>query len=206
MADEFSLEDWLKKAKSDPQQAAPPIVVIVVLMFLSWKFFYSPQVVLLTKELKKNKGVEDQIKGLENAVANIEDIKIEVADLKKVREEAESVCYKKLDAPQFLQDLRKIGKSVGVDIKSLAPQPTVPKVFAESFHYEEYPVKISFLGDFRQLGMFLRALERSPKLIGVDLPNLAPDASGQLKLDLVPTAILLPEEQPKPAAPPEQAQ
>ena len=207
MADEFSLEEWLKKAKEDPRNTAgPPVVIVLALIFLSWKFFYSPQKLLLTKELKKNKGVEGQIKGLESAVANIEEIKIEVADLQKVREEGEALCYKKLEAAQFLQDLRRIGKSVGVNFKNLVPQPTVPKVFADSFHYEEYPVKITFVGDFRQLGMLLRALEKNRKLVGIDLPNLTPDASGQLKLDLLPTAILVPDEQPKPPAPPEEPQ
>ncbi|HOY67187.1 MAG TPA: type 4a pilus biogenesis protein PilO [Candidatus Ozemobacteraceae bacterium] len=205
MAEEFKLQEWLVKAKDDPKLAAQPVVVLLAIVFLGWKFLYSPQKLIYEKELKKNKAVQSEINGLESAVANIEEIKIEVNDLKQSRLAAEELCYKKAEAPQFLQDLRKLAKQAGLDLKSINPQPPVARSF-ETVTFEEYPVKISFTGDFVQLGTFLRILEQHKKIVSIALPQLTPDASGTFKFDLVPTTVLLLEQKapsPTDAPPPE---
>lgn len=201
MAEEIKLYEWCLKAKEDPKLAAQPLVILLALMFLCWKFLYSPQKVILERERKKNKGIQDQIRELESAVANIEEIKLEVTDLKKDRLEAEELCYGKMRAPEFLQDLRRIAKQSGLDLKSINPQPPVSKNF-ETITFEEYPVKISFNGDLKQLGTFLRILETHKKIISISLPALVPDASGSFKFDISPTAIMLLEQQAAPAAAP----
>ncbi len=202
MAEEIKLYEWCLKAKDDPKLAAQPVVILLALIFLCWKFLYSPQKVILEKERKRTKGVQDQIRELESAVANIEEIKIEVNDLKKDRLEAEELCYGKMRAPEFLQDLRRIAKQTGLELKSINPQPAVSRNF-ETITFEEYPVKISFTGDIKQLGIFLRLLETHKKIISISLPALAPDASGSFKFDISPTAVMLPEHQAAPAAPSE---
>lgn len=200
MAEEVRLYEWCLKAKDDPKLAAQPIVILVAIIVLCWKFLYSPQKIVLEKEKKKNKAIQDQIRELESAVANIDEIKIEVNDLKKDRLEAEELCYSKPKAPQFLQDLRRLAKESGLDLKSINPQPPVPKNF-ETISFDEYPVKISFVGDFKQLGTFLRIIEKHKKIISISLPALLPDASGTFKFDITPTAVLLHETTPAAAAP-----
>ncbi|HOT26800.1 MAG TPA: type 4a pilus biogenesis protein PilO [Candidatus Ozemobacteraceae bacterium] len=199
MAEDIKLYEWCLRAKDDPKLAAQPIVILLAVIFLCWKFLYSPQKLLLEKERKKSKSIQDQIRELESAVANIEEIKIEVNDLKKDRLEAEELCYGKMRAPEFLQDLRRIAKQAGLELKSINPQPPVTRSF-ETITFEEYPVKISFNGDLKQLGIFLRILESHKKIISISLPPLVPDASGTFKFDISPTAVMLPEQQKAPAA------
>ncbi len=199
--EEFSLTEWLAKAKQEPKMAAQPVVVLLAIVFFGWKFFYSPKKVLLEKERKKQKDVQGQMRELETAVENKEELKLEVEELKKKQAELEKICYKKNEAPIFLQDLRKLAKEAGLDIKSINPMPMIPKTF-ESLVYEEYPVRIAFSGDLAQLGIFLRTMENHPRLIFLDLPPLVPDASGAFKFDLNPTAFVVPEEQPHPAETP----
>lgn len=200
----FSITEWLENAKTDQKVAAQPFLIIGALLFLGWKFIYSPYQVTLTKELKKNKGIQDQINALEAAVADKDKIALEVNDYRKAMEAAEKMCYKKSEAPLFLQHLRNLGKQAQLEIKSITPQPMIQKSF-ETLTYEEFPVKITFQGTFSQLGIFLRILETQPKLIKVQLPPLAPDASGTFKFDLMPTAIVIPDvrEAPPPAEPTE---
>jgi len=195
VADGFSLTEWIQKAKEDPKVAAQPLVVIVAILLLAYRFLYVPQRTLLDKETKKGKAILNEIKGLQSAVENIEEIKIQVNDLRKSWSEVEEKCYLKSDPQAFLQDIREIAKKVGLNIKNIAPQPTVPKTF-ETLNYEIYSVKISFAGSFQQLGKLLRAFESHKKLISVELPNLEPDASGTFKFDLLPSTILLPDKTP----------
>ncbi len=198
---EISLMEWLDKAKADPKVAAQPIIAVVAILALGWKFGYAPVQVEIAKELKKNKGVQDQIKGLEAAVANIEDIKINVAEMKKKWDEVQSLCYNKNEAHKFLQDLRQIGRDVGLDIKNITPQPTVQKTY-DTLIYEEYPIKIAFTGTLAQLGIFLRKLEKHPKITFLTLPPIVPDASGTLRIDLLPSTILLSDQRVEAPAPP----
>lgn len=201
MAEEIKLYEWCLKAKDEPKLAAQPVIILLALVFICWKFLYSPQKAILEKERKKSKGIQDQIRELESAVANIEEIKIEVNDLKKDRLEAEELCYGKMRAPEFLQDLRRIAKQAGLELKSINPQPPVSRSF-ETITFEEYPVKISFNGDLKQLGIFLRLLETHKKVISINLPTLVPDASGSFRFDISPTAVMLLDQQAAPAAAP----
>lgn len=196
---DFNFQEWLKKAKEDPKQAAPPFVIVFALIFFAYKFVYLPKTLTLRKELAKNKGVQDQIRDLESAVANIEDLKTEVGDLRKSWTAIEDGCYKKSESPIFLQDLRKLGKLADLNFKSITPQPLVPKTY-ETLNYWLFPVKIGFTGTFKQLGIFSRILAKHAKLVFLDLPTLVPDASGAFKLDLFPTAILIEERAPPPSS------
>ena len=190
MAEGFNFDEWLTKAKADPKVAAQPVVIFVALILLAFRFGYSPQKTLLTKELKKHKGIVRDIQGLKNAVENIEEIKLEVTDLKKSWAIVEEKCYPKQNAPLFIQDIRQIAREADLSFRSLTPLPPVERKF-ETLTYEIYSVKVSFQGDLKQLGKFLRLLEKHKKLVYVELPDLQPDASGTFRFDLTPSTILI---------------
>lgn len=190
MAEEVSISEWLQKAKADPKLAAQPLMIILALAFMEYRFLYSPQVKNLEKENKKNAGVIRQMDDLKKATEDIDNIRLEVNELKLKKSLAEKYCYKQSEVPLFFQDLRKWGREAGIDLKSLQPSPPVAKTF-ETLAYEEMSVKIPFSGDLKQLGIFLRTLEKSDKIIKVDLPPLKPDASGTFKFDLNPTILVL---------------
>lgn len=197
----FSIQEWLQKAKAEPKLAGPPVLAVVAIVFLAFRFLYSPQQTILTKELKKEKAIMGEITTFQNAVANIEDIKVTVNDLRKAWSEIEKRCYPKSEAPLFLQDLRALAKKAGIDLKNLSPQPSVTKTY-ETLTYDLYPVRIAFSGTFKDLGIFFRTLETATKTIFLDLPPLEPNPSGTFKLDLIPTTLLLEEKAAEGAPPP----
>ncbi|MBF0542904.1 MAG: type 4a pilus biogenesis protein PilO [Candidatus Riflebacteria bacterium] len=193
MAEGFDLKEWIQQAKDDPKVAAQPLIVVLALVYFGYKYLYSPQAVALIKERAKLTGIKGEITKLTSAMANSEELKVEVIELKRIRSEIELQCYKKTEASSFMQDLRTLGKKAGLEIRNLTPLPMVQKTYLEKMNYEEFPVKILFNGDFKQLGMFLCAIETFKKKITIDLPPLVPDASGTFKFELTPTCIVLPE-------------
>jgi Tfp pilus assembly protein PilO len=199
MAEGFNFNEWLAKAKEDPKVAAQPVVILVALILLAFRFGYSPQKVLLAKELKKHKGILRDIAGYKSAVENIEEIKLEVTDLQKNWAIVEEKCYPKQNAPLFIQDIRNIARQADLNFRSITPLPPQVKKF-ETLEYEIYSVKVSFQGDLKQLGKLLRLMEKHKKLIYVELPNLQPDASGTFRFDLIPTTILIEAKRPVTAA------
>ncbi len=193
MADEALLTNWLAKAKEDPKNAAPPVVIILALFFGGYKALYAPNTAILLKQDKATKGIEAQIKKLESAVENLEDIKLEIEEKKAQWKKTQQLCYRKSEITRFLRRVRELATLAGIPVKSVNPQQISPLPLGE-LAFEKLPVSIYFTGDLVTLGIFLRLIEKEEKITFLNLPSLVPNASGTFELELVPTTILIPDE------------
>ncbi len=193
MAEEFSITDWLKKAKDDPKVAAQPLIVVAAVAFMGYKFLYSPKVIELAKELKKNKGVEGQIKTVESAVENLEEIKLDIEERKAKWAKALKVCYRKSEMTAFLRRVRELAQRAGINVKSVNPQAITPQQVGQ-ISTEKFPVSFFYTGDLTQLSIFLRLVELEEKVTFISIPPLTPNASGLFEVELTPTTILVPDQ------------
>lgn len=198
MAEEINISEWLKKAKEDPKVAAQPLLIVAAIAFMGYKFLYSPKVLELTKELKKNKAVEAEIKTVESAVENLEDIKLDIEDKKAKWAEAQKLCYKKSEMTVFLRRVRELAQKAGIVVKSVNPQAITPAQVGQ-VSVENFPVSFFYTGDLVQMGVFLRLVEMEDKVTFISMPALTPNASGVFEIDLTPTTILIPDETIAPA-------
>ncbi|EKD84172.1 MAG: hypothetical protein ACD_39C00206G0001, partial [uncultured bacterium] len=123
MAEGFSISEWLKKAKNDPKVAAQPLVIVAALAFGGYKGLYAPKAAEILKEEKKIKGIEANIKKVQSAVDNIEDIKLDIEDKKSKLSQAVKKCYRKSEMTSFLRRVRELATQAGIPIKSVNPQP-----------------------------------------------------------------------------------
>jgi Tfp pilus assembly protein PilO len=194
MAEEINITEWLKKAKEDPKVAAQPFMIIAGVAFAGYKALYSPKVVELTKELKKNQRLESDIKNVESAIENIEDIKLDIEERKSKFGQAQKICYRKSEMTVFLRRVRELAQQAGITVKSVNPQAIVPHQIG-NITVEKFPVSIYFTGDLVQLGIFLRLIEKEEKLTFLSLPPMIPNASGTFEFDLSPTTILIPDDE-----------
>lgn len=193
MAEEFSITKWLAKAKEDPKVAAQPVLIVVGIFFGGYKALYAPKTIELLKQEKKTKGIEGQIKRLESAVENLEDIKLEIEEKKSAWKKARELCYRKSEVTKFLRRIRELAQLAGIPVKSVNPQ-TITKLNLGEISVEKLPVSIFFNGDIVKLGTFMRLLEKEEKITFMSLPTLMPNASGTFDLELLPTTILIPDE------------
>lgn len=192
MAEELNISEWLKKAKDDPKLAAQPLLIVAALAFMGYKFLYSPKVIELNKELKRNKGVEAEIQTVESAIENLEDIKLDIEDRKAKWETAQKLCYKKAEMTSFLKRVREIAQRAGINVKSVNPQTITPTQVGK-VTVENFPVSFFYSGDLVQMGTFMRLLELEEKITFISIPPLAPNASGVFEVELTPTTILVPD-------------
>ncbi len=193
MAEEFTITDWLKKAKDDPKVAAQPLVIIAAIAFMGYKFLYSPKVTELAKEIKKNKGVEAQIQTVESAVENLESIKLDIEERKAKWSTALKVCYRKSEMTAFLRRIRELAQKAGITVKSVNPQAIAPQQVGK-IATEKFPVSFFYTGDLVQLSIFLRLVELEEKVTFISIPPLTPNASGLFEVELTPTTILVPDQ------------
>ena len=193
MAEEINITDWLKKAKDDPKVAAQPLVIIAAIAFMGYKFLYSPKVIELNKEIKKNKGVEGQIQTVESAVENLEEIKLDIEERKAKWATALKVCYRKSEMTAFLRRVRELAQKAGISVKSVNPQAITPQQVGQ-ISTEKFPVSFFYTGDLTQLSIFLRLVELEEKVTFISIPPLTPNASGLFEVELTPTTILVPDQ------------
>lgn len=192
MAEEFKISEWLAKAKEDPKVAAQPLVIIAAVLFGGYKFAYSPKVVELGKELKKNQKIEADIKKVQSAVNNIEDIKLDIEEMKARFNKAKTMCYRKSDMTAFLRRVRELALKAGIEVKSVNPLPISPLSLG-GMPAERFSVSFYYTGDLLKLGTFMRLVELEEKITFLNMPTLSPNASGTFEVELTPTTILLPD-------------
>lgn len=193
MAEEINITKWIAQAKEDPKVAAQPLVIVLGLFFAGYKALYAPKTVELLRQNKKVDGVERQIKTLESAVENLEDIKLEIEEKRSAWKKAQGLCYRKSEITVFLRRIRELAKISGIPVKSVNPQ-TISKINLGEITVEKFPVSIFFTGDLVKLGTFMRLIEKEEKITFMNLPTLMPNASGTFDLELMPTTILIPDE------------
>lgn len=193
MTEQVNITEWLANAKEDPKLAAQPVIIILGLFFIGYKALYAPKVVELERELRKNSRVERDIKQIQSAGDNIENIKLEIEDERESWRKARNLCYKKSEATQFMRRVREIAQITGINIRNVNPKSISPQKLGE-ITVEKFPVTFNFNGDLVKLGMFLRLLEKEEKISFITLPRLETNASGVFDMELGPTTILIPDE------------
>ena len=192
MAEGFSISNWLQQSKEDPKKAAPPIVVLLAVIFAAWKFGYSPKAVLIDKELKKNKRLAGEMKRFKSAANQLEDIKLDIENKKKKWEENQKLCYKELERTTFLRRVREIANQSGMNVKSINPLPD-EDIKISVIDAKKFSVQFSYTGDLTRLLTFMRFIELEPKISFMPIPNLMPNASGTIDIQITVSTILLPD-------------
>jgi Tfp pilus assembly protein PilO len=192
MAEEFKISDWLQQSKEDPKKAAPPLIIILGIVFVVWKFVYSPKSILIDKEQKKNKRLAGEMKNFKNAANQLEDIKLDIEEKKKKWEENQKLCYKELERTVFLRRVREIATQAGINVKSINPTPD-ENIKISVIDAKKFSVQFSYTGDLTHLLTFMRLIELEPKITFMPIPNLMPNASGTLDTQITVSTILLPD-------------
>ena len=191
MAD-FSISEWLQKAKEDPKQGAVPLVFVAGIAFVVWKFLYSPKTVLINKELKKIKGLDAEMNKFKNAANQLEDIKIDIEEKKAQWANTQKLCYKELERTQFLRRVRELANMSGMKVKSVNPLPD-ETIKVGILDAKKFSVDFVYSGDLTKILTFMRYIELEPKICFMPVPSLMPNASGTFDTTLTVSTILLPD-------------
>ena len=191
MAD-FSISEWLQKAKEDPKQGAVPLVFVAGIAFVVWKFLYSPKTVLINKELRKIKNLNADMNKFKDAANKLEDIKIDIEEKKAQWANTQKLCYKELERTQFLRKVRELANMSGMKVKSVNPLPDEPTKIG-ILDAKKFSVDFAYSGDLTRILTFMRYIELEPKICFMPVPSLMPNASGTFDTTLTVSTILLPD-------------
>lgn len=192
MAEQFSITDWLQKAKEDPKQYAIPVVFVIGIGFAVWHFLYSPKAVQIAKEIKKNQKLTSEMKKFKDAANKLEDIKIDIEEKKKQWSDTQKLCYKELERTVFLRKVRELATKSGMNVKSVNPEPDA-SIQIGPIEGKKFSVNFAYSGDLTKLITFMRYVELEPHICFMNIPDLIPNASGTFDTMLSVSTILLPD-------------
>ena len=190
---EINITNWLQETKEDPKKALPIVAGIAAAIFLVWKFGYQPKAALITKELKKNKGIERDMKNFKNAANQLEDIKLNIEEMKERWKTSQNLCYKEMERTDYLKRIRELATKADINVKSINPLPE-EEIRIGVVPAKKFSVQFNYSGNLEHLLTFMRLIELEPKICFMPIPSLKPNASGTFEMPLKVTTILLPDE------------
>lgn len=171
-------------ANLSPAKKILLVLVVVVLIFgLYWQFYYK----------KKAETIDGLRSDLSNKQAKLNENEAIARNLPRFKEEVQKLNQQlgkvvqelpnKREIPNLLETISNLGALNGLEVIYIKPQNDVDKGF-----YAEVPIAIKVKGGYHEVGLFLDALSRLPRIINVSditMGNAKEDArSGIIVLDI----------------------
>jgi type IV pilus assembly protein PilO len=159
------------------------LVVAALIPGIYWYSFHRP----------KAKVVQNLRSNLSNKQAKLNEMKAIARNKPKFQEEVEKLNLRlgrvvqelpnSREIPNLLETISNLGAVSGLEVVFIKPRPDVDQGF-----YAEVPIQVKVKGGYHEMGMFMEALSKLPRIINVSditMGNPKEDArSGAIYLDI----------------------
>ena len=190
--DEFVEKKYIPLNKNIKIVIAVGLVIFVVGVF--WYFFYDPKTQEISKLTATQETLKKDVEKAEQAAANLEHHKNELALATKEFEEISIILPKEQEIPDLLRNISDLGKRAGLDFASFKPGTEIPKDF-----YAEIPIVIQLVGPYHNIGYFLGKVSMMERLVTVDNIKMTSPKEVEGEMLLTSTCNLLTYRQGAPA-------
>lgn len=189
---EINITEWIETVKEEPKQGVQALIIVFGIMFLIYRQLYLPKANELEVEQRKLSRVEQELNRYSSAGENIEDIKLEIEDMRESWRIAQQICYKRAEMPEFMRRIRELAQKAGFQVRNVRPGRAT-NINLGGITVEKFPVTVPFSGDFVTLTVFIRLLETEERIVIFSLPTLRPDNDGQFTFNMELSALVIPD-------------
>jgi len=174
--------------------AAATVVLPVALFYF---LYFSPKNQEISGLEQNVVKMQKDLTEIKAKAAKLDEQKVLMADLEAKFKEAALVIPDTKEIPSLLSNISSQGSSAGLDMPSFAPGAEKPKDF-----YAEIPLSLSVIGTYHNIGYFLDAVSKLPRIVNVAKVSLGGPklTDGELlinaKLDLVTYKFIEPKDAP----------
>jgi type IV pilus assembly protein PilO len=171
-------------ANLSPAKKLLLVLVAVVLVFgLYWQFGYKKKAGTINRLRSDLSNKQAKLNENEAIARNLPRFKEEVQKLNQQLGKVVQELPNSREIPNLLETISNLGSINGLDVIYIKPQNDVDKGF-----YAEVPISIKVKGGYHEMGLFLDAISRLPRIINVSditMGNAREDArSGVIHLDI----------------------
>jgi len=171
-------------ANLSPTRKLILVLVVVVLIFgLYWQFAYKGKAKTIDRLRSDLSNKQAKLNENEAIARNLPRFKEEVGKLNAQLSKVVQELPNSREIPNLLETISNLGAVNGLEVVYIKPQNDVDKGF-----YAEVPISIKVKGGYHEMGLFLDALSRLPRIINVSnisMGNVREDErSGVIVLDI----------------------
>jgi type IV pilus assembly protein PilO len=171
-------------ANLSPARKLLLVLVIAVLIFgLYWQFAYKGKARTINRLRSDLSNKQAKLNENEAIARNLPRFKAEVNKLNQQLGKVVQELPNSREIPNLLETISNLGALNGLEVIYIKPQNDVDKGF-----YAEVPIAIKVKGGYHEMGLFLDALSRLPRIINVSdvtIGNAREDErSGIILLDI----------------------
>jgi type IV pilus assembly protein PilO len=171
-------------ANLSPARKLLLVLVIAVLIFgLYWQFAYKGKARTINRLRSDLSNKQAKLNENEAIARNLPRFKAEVNKLNQQLGKVVQELPNSREIPNLLETISNLGALNGLEVIYIKPQNDVDKGF-----YAEVPIAIKVKGGYHEMGLFLDALSRLPRIINVSdvtIGNAREDKrSGIILLDI----------------------
>jgi type IV pilus assembly protein PilO len=171
-------------ANLSPARKLIMVLVVVVLIFgLYWQLAYKGKARTIDRLRSDLSNKQAKLNENEAIARNLPRFKEEVGKLNAQLSKVVQELPNSREIPNLLETISNLGAVNGLEVVYIKPQNDVDKGF-----YAEVPISIKVKGGYHEMGLFLDALSRLPRIINVSditMGNVREDErSGVIVLDI----------------------
>lgn len=137
-------------------------VLLLVVGVLFWRFFYSPNAVIITERTERFEALELESKKKTAMAARLEEFRARVKELDAQLAKAIAQLPDEKEIPDLLSTVSSLGRESGLEIVLFRQKPEVLQEF-----YAEVPVEMLMRGSYRQVGDFVEAVGELNRIVNV---------------------------------------
>ncbi len=159
------------------------LVAVLLVLGLYWQFAYKGKAKTINRLRSDLSNKQAKLNENEAIARNLPRFKEEVQKLNQQLARVVQELPNQREIPNLLETISNLGGINGLDVIYIKPQNDVDQGF-----YAEVPIAIKVKGGYHEMGLFLDALSRLPRIINVSnitMGNAREDArSGVILLDI----------------------
>jgi len=181
------------------QKIAALVLIVGGITAANYFLVVQPELEQLQRHEAVLRGLEDDLTQKQAIANNLAQFKHEKEILERRLQQALTELPNEANIDELIRSLAEIGQKAGLTINDIAPQPEQKQSF-----YASIPIVMAVTGNYHEIGVFLDALSKLPRIVNVTNIKMAtPKMSGEklvVQASYVATTFrFLPETQTPPA-------
>lgn len=174
------------------------LIVILVgagVVFVGYKFWLAEDYAKITELRGQLAQKQQQIRQEQDIVAKLPQLEAELARLRQTLADLKEILPTEPETGELLKWIKNLADQSNLDLKDFTPEALRTVEF-----YKEYPIKMSIVGAYHDLGLFLDRISKYARIIDVNNVNIVANPGGgekTIRSDFTATTFIYNEEADK---------
>ena len=153
----------IQKIADLPQQQQIMLAVLAVgALFAGWYYGISPAAVEVEGLKASNQTLTTEIESAQVTAARLPQFQEEVAVQEQELQAKRAKLPDEKETAEIVRQVQQLAEDSNLDLKNFTPQSTITYDF-----YEDWPIRMSIEGSYRNLGLFFQKVAQFERLINV---------------------------------------